>query len=89
MQAKSKLKAWLSWATCSRLESIKKLANRLKQRLDGVRGMLDNRSNADVKAMNGLLQQVKRPVRGIRTAANVISITYLKFLSSSIYQAIC
>ena len=40
-----------------RLEPFKKLAKTLKD-LDGVvRGMLDNRSNAYVEAMNGLLQQ--------------------------------
>jgi len=79
MQAKSELKAWLSWATRCRLEPFKKLASTLKQRLDGVvRGMLDNRSNAYVEAMNGLLQQAKRAARGFRTATNFISIAYLR-----------
>ncbi|MBA3057097.1 ISL3 family transposase [Rhodoferax sp.] len=79
IQAKSELGAWLSWATRCRLAPFKKLASTLKQRLDGVvRGMLDNRSNAYVEAMNGLLQQAKRAARGFRTATNFIAIAYLR-----------
>ena len=37
-----------------------------------VRGMTDNRSNAFVEAMNGLLQQAKRAARGYRTTHNFI-----------------
>jgi len=78
-KAKSELKVWLSWATRCRLGPFKKLADTLKQRLDGVvRGMLDNRSNAYVEAMNGLLQQAKRAARGFRTATNFIAIAYLR-----------
>jgi hypothetical protein len=40
--------------------------------------MLDNRSNAYVEAMNGILQQVKRAARGFRTAANFIAIAFLR-----------
>ena len=59
--------------------TFKKLANTLKQRLEGVlRGMLDNRSTAYVEAMDGLLQQAKRAVRGFRTATNSIAIAYLR-----------
>jgi transposase len=78
-QAKNDLTGWISWARRSRLEPFKKLAGALKQRLDAVvRGMLDNRSNAYVEAMNGLLQQAKRAARGFRTAANFIAIAYLR-----------
>ncbi len=78
-KAKSELKAWLSWATRGRLAPFKKLADTLKQRLDGVdRGMLDNRSNAYVEAMIGLLQQAKCAARGFRTATNFIAIAYLR-----------
>ena len=70
---------WISWARRSRLEPFKKLASTLKQRIDGVvRGMLDNRSNAYVEAMNGLLQQAKRAARGFRTATHFIAIAYLR-----------
>ena len=73
------LLGWLSWARRSRLEPFKKLATVLKQRLGGVvRGMLDNRSNAYVEAMNGLLQQAKRAARGFRTATHFIAIAYLR-----------
>ena len=72
-QAKAELSSWLSWARRCRLEPFKKLAATLSQRIDGVvRGMLDNRSNAYVEAMNGLLQQAKRAARGFKTAANFI-----------------
>ena len=78
-QAKADLLGWVSWARRSRLEPFKKLASTLKQRLDAVvRGMLDNRSNAYVEAMNGLLQQAKRAARGFRTATHFIAIAYLR-----------
>ena len=78
-QAKTDLLGWISWARRSRLEPFKKLASTLKQRIDGVvRGMLDNRSNAYVEAMNGLLQQAKRAARGFRTATHFIAIAYLR-----------
>jgi len=77
--AKAELSSWLSWARHARLEPFKKLAATLKQRLDGVvRGMLDNRSNAYVEAMNGLLQQAKRAARGFKTATNFIAVAYLR-----------
>jgi transposase len=77
--AKDELKAWLSWAKRSRLEPFKKLAKTLADRLDAVvRGMVDNRSNAYVEAMNGLLQQAKRAARGFRSAKNFIAIAYLR-----------
>ena len=79
VQAKADLLGWISWATRSRLEPFKKLANTLKQRIDGVvRGMQGNRSNAYVEAMNGLLQQAKRAARGFRTATHFIAIAYLR-----------
>lgn len=40
--------------------------------------MLDNRSNAYVEAMNGLLQQVKRAARGFKMSRNFIAIAYLR-----------
>ena len=77
--ASADLKGWISWARRSRLESFKRLGATLKSHFeDVVRGMLDNRSNAFVEAMNGLLQQAKRAARGYRTAANFIAIAYLR-----------
>lgn len=79
VQAETGLRAWLSWAQRSRLEPFKKLAATLRKHLGGVvRGMTDNRSNAFVEAMNGLLQQAKRAARGFRTAANFIAIAHLR-----------
>jgi transposase len=73
------LKAWCSWARRSRLEPFKKLAKTIMQHARAVvRGMVDNRSNAFVEAMNGLLQQAKRAARGYRTASNFITIAYLR-----------
>jgi hypothetical protein len=40
--------------------------------------MPDNRSNAFVGAMNGLMQQAERAARGFRAATNFISIAYLR-----------
>ncbi len=77
--ARADLNAWLSGVRCSRLEPFKKLARTITERADAVvRGMTDNRSNAFVEAMNGLLQQVKRAARGFRTARNFIAIAYLR-----------
>jgi transposase len=79
VQAQADLLSWISWARRSRLEPFKKLAATLKQRLQAVvHGMLDNRSNAYVEAMNGLLQQAKRAARGFRTASHFIAIAYLR-----------
>lgn len=77
--AAADLTAWISWARRSRLESFKSLAITLRTHFDDVvRGMLDNRSNAFVEAMNGLMQQAKRAARGFRTATNFINIAYLR-----------
>ena len=77
--ARIELNAWLSWARRCRLEPFKKLAKTITARVDAVvRGMLDNRSNAYVEAMNGLLQQAKRAARGFRTASAFIAIAYLR-----------
>jgi len=73
------LKGWISWARRSRLDSFRRLGATLKTHFDAVvRGMLDNRSNAFVEAMNGLMQQAKRAARGFRTATNFINIAYLR-----------
>ena len=77
--ARADLNAWLSWARRCRLAPFKKLAKTITERADAVvRGMIDNRSNAFVEAMNGLLQQAKRAARGFRTATNFIAIAYLR-----------
>jgi transposase len=73
------MRAWLSWASKSRLESFKKLAITIKAHLAGVlNGMFAHRTNAYVEAMNGLLQQAKRAARGFRTTRNFIAIAYLR-----------
>ena len=73
------LKQWISWASRSRLEPFKRLANTLKTHWDGVvAGMLQARTNAYVEAMNGLLQQAKRAARGFRNTENFIAIAYLR-----------
>jgi transposase len=77
--ATADLKAWLSWARRSRLEPFKQLAKTITERCEAVvRGMTDNRSNAFVESMNGLLQQAKRAARGFKTASNFIAIAYLR-----------
>jgi transposase len=77
--ARADLESWLSWARRCRLDPFKKLAKTITERIDAVvRGMTDNRSNAFVEAMNGLLQQAKRAARGFRTASNFIAIAYLR-----------
>lgn len=77
--AKTELQAWLGWARRCRLEPFQRLARTITDRIDAVvRGMTDNRSNAFVEAMNGLLQQAKRAARGFRTASNFIAIAYLR-----------
>ena len=69
--ARADLSAWLSWARRCRLEPFKKLARTLTARAEAVvRGMIDNRSNAFVEAMNGMLQQAMRAERGLRTATH-------------------
>ena len=70
---------WISWARRCRLAPFKKLAGTLRDRLPAVvRGMLADRSNAYVEAMNGQLQLAKRAARGFRTSTNFIAIAYLR-----------
>lgn len=77
--AAADLKGWISWARRSRLDPFKSMATTLRTHFEAVvRGMLDNRSNAFVEAMNGLMQQAKRAARGFRTATNFINIAYLR-----------
>ena len=79
VQAEHALRGWISWARRCRLEPFKKLAATLQTHFAAVvRGMTDNRSNAFVEAMNGLLQQAKRAARGFRTTRNFIAIAYLR-----------
>ena len=78
-QAGTDLRGWISWARRCRLDAFKRLAKTLKSHFDAVvRGMLDNRSNAFVEAMNGLMQQAKHAAGGFKTAANFIAIAYLR-----------
>jgi transposase len=77
-QATAAMQSWISWARRYRLEPFKKLATTLKERLPGVCGMLDGRSNAYVEAMNGMLQQTKTAARGFRTVKNFVAIAYLR-----------
>ena len=78
-QAEVALLAWISLARRSRLAPLKKLATSVKERLPGiVRGMLDERSNADVEAMNGMLEHTKRAARGFRTIKNFVAMAYLR-----------
>ena len=73
------MSAWLSWARPCQLEPFKKLARTLSARAEAVvRGMIGNRSNAFVEAMNGLLKQATRTARGLRTATYFIAIAYLR-----------
>ena len=77
--ARADLNVWLSWARRCRLDLLRKLAKTISERADAVvRGLADNRSNAFVEAMNGLLQQAKRAARGFRTATSFIAIAYLR-----------
>lgn len=71
--------AWISWPRRSRLETFKPLAATLRARADAVvHGMLDDRGNAFVEAMNGPMQQAKRADRGFRTTTNFIHFAYLR-----------
>ena len=77
IDAPSPTGSWLSWARRCRFDPFKKLAKTISERADAVvRGRTDNRSNAFVEAMNGLLQQAKRAARGFRTSANFIAIAH-------------
>lgn len=77
--AAKELNRWISWARRSRLEPFKRLGATLREHRDAVvRGMIDNRSNAFVEAMNGLMQQAKRAARGFRTVGHFIAIAYLR-----------
>lgn len=73
------LKHWISWARRSRLPSFKRLGATLRDHFEGViNGMLAERHNAYVEAMNGKLQLAKRAARGYRNIRYYITIAYLR-----------
>jgi transposase len=56
-RARAELSSWVSWARRCRLDPFKKLAATVRSQFAAViREMFDHRSEAFVKAMNGLLQ---------------------------------
>lgn len=62
----------------SRLEPFKRLANTLKNHLQGVLNAFDSRlSNGRVEGINSLIQAAKACARGCRTAVSLTTIAYL------------
>jgi hypothetical protein len=72
------LNRWYSWAICSRLEPINKVARTIQRHRDGVLRWFDSKiANGLIEAINSLVQAAKAKARGYRSLRNLIAITYL------------
>lgn len=68
---------WYFWATHSRLEPIKKVAQMMKRRLNNILTYLHHRlTNAGSESINSKLQWVKYTARGFRNKRNFITAIY-------------
>lgn len=74
------LKAWLAWATRSRLPSFVKLARNLRARADQIATLLKHRiSNARTEALNTRLRLIHRRAFGFHLPEAMISLAMLSF----------
>lgn len=74
------LKAWLGWASRSRLEPFIRLARNLRARHDQIALLLQHRlSNARTEAMNRGLRLIHRRAHGFHSAQPMIALAMLAF----------
>jgi transposase len=78
VDAAEMMKRWLSWAVRSRLEPVKKVANMIKNHLNGVLRFFDTRlTTGVVEGINSRIQEIKRRAKGFRNIENFITMIYL------------
>lgn len=75
--ARSHLKAVMSWCARSRMAPIVKLGQTLKRHAEGILGYFKNyTTSAAIEAINGLLQLARKRARGYRTFRNFRAMAY-------------
>jgi transposase len=73
------LKWWQGWASRSRLEPFRKLAQTIKRHWEGILGFFKSGiTSAAIEAINGKIQLAKRMARGFRNFDFFRAISYLK-----------
>jgi len=74
----SLLQQWYFWATHSRLEPMKQVAQTIKQHWDGIVAFqASNINNGILEGINSILQAAKSKARGYSTERNFIAMAYL------------
>jgi transposase len=77
--AKVAIKKWLSWATRSRLEPIKRFAKTIKNHWTGIIRYFESRlTSGAMESLNSRIQEIKRRARGFRNINNFIAMVYLE-----------
>ena len=77
-EAAAFLKDWYYWATHSRLESMIKVAQTIREHQEGVLRWFQSRvSNGILEGINSLIQAAKAKARGYRSVRNLITMVYL------------
>lgn len=73
------LKKWLSWATRSRLEPVKKFAKMVKSHYKGILQFFVSKLTAGIsEGINSRIQEIKRRAKGYRNIKNFIMMIYLE-----------
>jgi transposase len=71
------LRNWCRWASRSRLQPFKKLAQTIRQYWDGIVTYFDSRiTQGAIEAINGIIQLAKRRARGFRNFLYLRTIAY-------------
>lgn len=77
--AEAAINKWLSWATRSRLEPMKKFAQMVKSHFDGIMRYFTSRlTSGAMEGINSRIQEIKRRGRGFRNVDNFIAMIYLE-----------
>jgi transposase len=77
-QAEAYLKRWYQWARSSRIEEMKRFAQRIKRHWSGVLRFQQSRiTTGFLEGINSSVQAAKRKARGYRPVQNLITMIYL------------
>lgn len=77
-EAEERLNKWISWASRSRLKSMKEAAKTIKQHFTGILRYFHTRlTNGILEGINGIVQAARARARGFRNTKNFIAMVYL------------
>jgi transposase len=77
-EGERELRAWLAWASRSRLEPFVKLARTVRRHLDGILAIMDSQlTNARLEGMNNKIRLLSHRAYGFHSPAPLIATIYL------------